>query len=330
MLKNFFRFGLLPIRMAKAFSADPNKFRYWLHKKTGRKFRPKALEFPPMIIVETSSYCNLACIHCPRTNLAQNSESFAGFMDFNLYKKIVDEISQYHYTTLRPFARGEALINPDLPRMIGYAKRKGVRNIWLNTNGVLLSPEKSKALLETGIDRIEVSIDSANRETFQKIKGKDKYETVVENTLECCKLKNKMYPKTEIVVSFVESSLNSSESDEFMKFWQKYADHVNIRPVHQHGALIRNLRNSQNEYELNRFPCSILWKRIEIAYHGALKYCEFDWENVGELGNVTERSIRDIWNSRKYKQLRASHIKRRFSELPLCNICKSYREAGTW
>lgn len=320
----------MPLRMAKASYSNPNRFRYWFHKRTGIKFKPKALEFPPMVIVETSSYCNLSCIHCPRVNVAKNDDYFDGFMDFDLYKKIIDEMSQYKYTALRPFGRGEALINPDLPRMVRYAKEKGVRKIWLNTSGVLLSPKKSKELLDAGIDRLEVSIDAATRETFKKIKGKDKYDQVVKNTIECCRLKEELYSQKEIVVSFVESAINTSEKDAFIKFWQNYANHVRIRPVHQHGALVSNLRESKEKKEEERLPCSILWERVEINYYGGLKYCEFDWENKEEVENVKNSSIKEIWNSEKYEQLRRLHIEKRFCEIPLCSICRSYHEAGRW
>ncbi|MGB3242493.1 MAG: radical SAM protein, partial [Candidatus Omnitrophota bacterium] len=222
MMNKCLNFLLAPLKIAKMAYFNTNKFRYWLHKKTGMKFQPKAPKFPPMIIAETSSYCDLLCLHCPRTTLARNDASFEGFMDFDLWKKIVDEIAQYKHTTLRPFGRGEALINPDFVRMIQYAKEKGVGNVWLNTNGLLLSPEKSKDLLNTRIDVIEISIDAASRDTFEKIKGKDVYDTVVENTIACCRQKKESHPKTKIVVRFVESSLNTPEKDAFLDFWKDY------------------------------------------------------------------------------------------------------------
>ena len=113
MLENNFFRALLKLNTIKTFFSDSNNFRYWLHKKIGFKFKPKVLEFPKMIIVETSSYCNLSCIHCSRTYLVRNGNFTESFMEFDLYKKIIDEMSQYKYTTLRPMGFGEALINPE-------------------------------------------------------------------------------------------------------------------------------------------------------------------------------------------------------------------------
>lgn len=316
--------------MLGAFADSNRLIRYKLYKKFGIPFRPKAPDFPRMVLLEPTNYCNLLCAHCAYKTIVKNSNYKQGFMKFVLYKKIIDEISKYKGITLRPFDRGEALMSHDLPKMIRYAKEKGIERVWLNTNGVLLSSQMSKELLGAGLDQLEISIDAVSRETFEKIKGKDEYDQVVKNTIEYCRLKKKLYPKTKSVVSFVESEMNTFEKDDFIKFWQNYADYVNIRPVHQHGSLVENQRVSKEKKGERRLPCSILWERISIDFCGNARFCEIDWENIGIMGNINDFSIKEIWNSEKYKQLRKLHLERKFSEIALCNICKSYYEAGRW
>ena len=158
----------------------------------------------------------MPCAHCPYTYISQKPSYSQGFMDLNLYKKIIDEISLYKGITLRPFERGEALINPQLAEMIKYAKEKGVERIWLNTNGLLLTPKKSRELLEAGLDRLEVSIDAASEKTFSLIKGVDgkTLRKVIANTIEYFNLKQTFFannPNKKLVVSFVESETNTSE-----------------------------------------------------------------------------------------------------------------------
>lgn len=329
----------MPLRMAKTFYSHPNRFRYRLHKKTGMKFRPKAPYFPPMVLLEPTNYCNFSCIHCPYRIISKRPAYKQGFMNFDLYKKIIDEISQHEHVVLRPFDRGEALINLHLPRMIKYAKEGDGRYIyiWLNTNGLLLTPKKSKELLEADLDQLEVSIDAATEKTFSKIKGIDGkiLRKITDNTIQYYKLKQKLYrdnPNKKLIISFVESEINTLEKDAFINFWQNYADQVNVRPVHQHGALIKdNLKVIKRNTEMpERLPCSILWERVSIDYCGNLRFCEVDWENKGIMGSIRESSIKEIWNSKKYKQLRKLHIEKRFSEIPLCSVCRSYHEAGEW
>lgn len=320
----------MPLITLKWTLSEPNRFRYWLHKKIGIEFRPKALEFPPMVIVDTASYCNLSCLHCSRPYIVKNNSFTGGFMDLDLYKKIIDEMSQYKYTSLRPMGFGEALMNPEFISMIRYAKKKGINEIWLNTNGILLSPKMSRELFDAGIDRIEVSIDAFTPEMFHKIKGKDLYDKVVKNTLECCRLRKELRSKTEIVVSFVESELNTSEKDAFVKFWNNYADVVRVRQFHQYIASVKNLRVDKEKKEKERITCTIFWDRVLIGCDGDLKFCCLDEENKGVMGNVKKQSIREIWNSEKYKKLRMLHTKRMFSKIPLCSICRSYHEMNFW
>lgn len=337
ILRKCYRLALMPTRLAKTAYSNPNRFKYLLHRKTGISFRPKALNFPRMVLLEPTNYCNFSCVHCPYTSISKKPSYRQGFMDIDLYKKIIDEMSMYKGITLRPFERGEALINPQLPEMIKYAKEKGVERIWLNTNGLLLTPKKSRELLEAGLDRLEVSIDAASEKTFSRIKGIDgkTLRKVIENTIEYYRLKQNFCannPSKKLVVSFVESEINTSEKDAFMHFWRNRTDHVNIRPVHQHGALVRNdLRLPQRDLEADhRLPCSILWERVSIDYCGNLRFCEFDWENECIVGNVCTSSIREIWKSKHYERLRMLHIEKRFSDIFLCGACKSYNEAGGW
>ncbi|UCC38734.1 MAG: SPASM domain-containing protein [Candidatus Aminicenantes bacterium] len=325
------------IKGAKIAYFDSNRFRYWLHKKIGTKFKPKAFNLPLMVLLEPVFYCNFSCIHCPYSIISNKPEFKKSFMDFDLYKKIIDEISQFNNVTLRPFDRGEALFNPQLSQMIKYAKEKGIKNIWLNTNGSILTSQKSKELLESGLDLLEVSIDAFTEDTFSKIKGVDGkiLRKVKKNTIEYFRLKNKLYPDDstkKLIVSFVESEINTSEKDAFIKFWKNYSDRVRVRPFHQHGRLIKeNLRTKKKKKEkVERLPCSILWKRVSIDYCGNLRFCELDWENKGIMGSVKNSSIKEIWTSKEYKRLRRLHTDKRFSEIPLCSICESYNEEGGW
>ena len=335
--RKYSRLAFILIRLAKTAYSNPNSLRYWLHQKTGLRFRPKAPKFPQMVLLESTNYCNFSCIHCAYRIVSKKPAYKQGFMDIDLYKKIIDEVSRYRNITLRPFSRGEALINPQLSQMIKYAKEKGIKNIWLNTNGLLLTPKKSKELLEAGLDRLEVSIDAASEKTFSRIKGVDGkiLRTVIENTIRYYKLKEEFSlnnSKKRLVISFVESEMNTLEKDAFVNFWRNNADHVSIRPIHQHGALLSDdLRFPRRDLEAaQRLPCSILWERVSIDYCGNVTFCEFDWEDKGIVGSVYDSSIEELWNSKRYEQLRRLHVEKRFSKIRLCDSCKSYLEAGRW
>jgi radical SAM protein with 4Fe4S-binding SPASM domain len=253
--------------------------------------------------------------------VAKDPKYKVGFMEMELYKKIIDEMSQYKYSILRPFGDGETLLHPKIVEMVRYAKKKGILNIWMNTNGTLLTENICKDLLMTGINQMEISIDAATKETYDKIRIGGNFDTVIKNTLQCISLKKELFPTVEIIVSFVESTINIHEKEDFSDFWKDKADVVSIRPFHQHTGLVKeNMRARQYPHK-TRYPCPLLWTRASITYTGDLKYCENDWYNKKIVGNVKEKSIRNIWNSAEYRKLRSLHVKKRFSEIPLCKNC---------
>lgn len=89
--KKSLHFVLKPLRITRMAYSNPNRFRYWLHKKIGVKFRPKAPDFPPMILLEPTNYCNFSCIHCPYKFISKRPRCKQGFMNFDLYKKIISK-----------------------------------------------------------------------------------------------------------------------------------------------------------------------------------------------------------------------------------------------
>lgn len=310
--------------------SDPNRVRYWLSKISGARFVPKVPTSPPQLFVEPTNFCNLACVHCPHPQLSKKREHRRGFMDFNLYKRIIDEASQYKHVILRPFGFGEPLIDSRISQMIKYAKDKHIRNVWLTTNGALLSSDRSKELLSAGLDHLDVSIDAVTAETFSKIKGvrEDVYHRVVENTINYSKIKRELFPndyRKMLIVSFIESRISSSEKNKFIQFWKRYADLILIRPVHPHVNLVQDdLRIVRSENKPKSFPCPFLWRYTTIDYQGNVSFCDFDWEKKAVVGNVDKLTIREIWNSNEYNKIRQMHIDGRFNEVPLCGECKSY------
>ena len=100
--------------------------------------------FPLNVDIESSSKCNIKCKHCFRQYMDIEESAF---MPFGLYKKIVDECARYGLFTLKFSMRGEPTMHPDIVEMVEYAKKKGVYEVWLNTNGSLLTEKWQRALL---------------------------------------------------------------------------------------------------------------------------------------------------------------------------------------
>ena len=297
-------------------------------KKNFRNKRHKLTDFPPMVMLETTTRCNLACNHCPNSVLSKDKE-WVGDMDIKLYRNLIDEITQEDpATVVRPFDSGEPLLRKDMEEMIEYAKDKGIHYVSINTNGVLLNENRSKKLLKSGLDHIEISVDAVSGETFKKIKNVDLYERVKENILRLIQLRDDFRPDFIISVSFVKQRDNAQEADAFYVYWRDKVDRVYIRKYHRHANLVEDLgseddRKTGKHKIRKRHPCPYLWDRIIIQHDGRVRFCENDWKAEHALGNAWKQTLKEIWTSDAYRKLRESHLKGTFDH-PFCRDCPDW------
>ena len=139
-------------------------------KEIEKKFEMK--EFPLNVIVEVGNHCNLNCTTCINDKLTRKK----GFMDIFLYKKIIDEIADNNvYCRVWLDFYGEPLlVKYKLYYMIDYAKKKGLKNININTNGTLINKEMAEMLLDSGIDLISIDVDGFAKEMYENRHELDK------------------------------------------------------------------------------------------------------------------------------------------------------------
>ena len=135
---------------------------------------------PPSLQIEPTNHCNLNCICCP--TLASTREK--GYMDFDLFRRIIDDASQIGVKRVHLYLHGESLLHPKIVDMIGYVKSKAI-GFHLTTNGTLFNKQKIEAILRSGVnsaDHIIFSILGYSKKVHEKtMKGVD-HDKVLENT----------------------------------------------------------------------------------------------------------------------------------------------------
>jgi MoaA/NifB/PqqE/SkfB family radical SAM enzyme len=130
------------------------------------------LSVPFIILVDPSDKCNIRCKFCPTGDLALMKSTpgrHFGFMDFDLYKKIIKDICEFGepIRVLRLYKEGEPLLHPRFSEMVSYARNTGCSDrIDTTTNGILLTPEKSEKIIKAGLTRLNVSIYGMNQEQY--------------------------------------------------------------------------------------------------------------------------------------------------------------------
>ena len=155
------------------------------------KQRKTRISYMPFRLwVEPTSHCNLRCIMCPNKDLPREQK---GFMDWTLYRKIIDEASEYVFD-IHLLHRGESLLHPDFFKMAQYAHDKGL-TVKFHTNGTLLDEEKAYKLINSGIDQFSFSFDGYQKETYERIRVGGSFEKTVNNIVRFLEIKKKLKAK---------------------------------------------------------------------------------------------------------------------------------------
>ena len=270
----------------------------------------EAGDFPLNIDIEATSRCNLRCPFCATTYMPYKK----GFMDFDIFKKIIDEGAEYALPAIKLNYRGEPLLHPRTPDMVRYAKEKGVMDVYFNTNGVLLTADISGRLIEAGLDRISVSFEGTEKEFYEKNRVGSDYDTVLNNikTLQRLK-KDRGVNHPRIRVQTVLLAELRDRLREYTAFWKEHADEIGYLDLKDEPARHKGL--------VYAWACPQLWQRLTITFDGTILPCVHDAYQELALGNVKDTSLWDAWTNEKLERIREAHKKGLSHEINACDGC---------
>jgi radical SAM protein with 4Fe4S-binding SPASM domain len=267
----------------------------------------------PSISVETIDACNARCIMC---SIHSRPRRF-GQMDWNLYTKIVDEISTFDQSDLLLNNYGEPLLDPLIIHRIRYAKQKGIKQVHFFSNGMLLTEEISRELIESGLDGIYISINALYPETYAHIMKGLSLDRVNENINKLIQLRSKYNSNRPFVkVNFIEMADNESETQAFVNYWSSRVDFVNVAPLNNR---VKSL--SRYPYRYHRRHACNLWRSLFVFANGDVTICCEDVFGKEIIGNLKENSVQEIWTGKRMQEIRKLHLEGKWDEIPLCRTC---------
>ena len=291
----------------------------------------KAREFPPMVVVSITNICNQRCVHCHWPAFAARPDYHALEMPWDVWTRVVDEMALYPWSILNLGTDGEPMTHRRFMDMLRYARQKGISPINLTTNGVLLTPERARIILEERlVDVINVSLDAHTEETYRAIRGTGHFAKVHDNLLRTIELRNELQSPVKIQVNIIDQPEAHGEIEPFRAFWEPLVDNVLVRiyydATHVTGKPGPDMTGKQKPFEpVERWPCQQFWRRLNIAEDGTIRYCVDDWYNASGLANIREHSMREIWHGPAYEHYRTLHLQRRFAENPFCADCTEWQ-----
>lgn len=272
---------------------------------------------PSILWIELTNKCNLHCSTCSRNTLGRPLVE----MDWRLFKKIARQAAQYHIRRVKLNRFGEPLLHPEVHRMTGYVKSLGVPWVFFATNGTLLDAATQKAVLESGLDLLAVSIDGFTADTYERIRRGARLEEVRQNVEDLIHLRNNSRKKRPLVqVNAILTKENEHELPALVRYWNNRADFVNIMCYTGLSADEHPFLDNAQALQRAR-PCEFLTSSLLVLANGDVTVCCADYNGELSVGNVERENLGELWNGERYRRIRTLQHEGRFDELPRCGLC---------
>ena len=320
MNRQWLRLGFEELRLAQSvgdlrFLAD--KAAYGFSRATG--ILARHTNAPHSLQLEPTNCCNLDCIYCSRAR----SSRARGYIDFDLFRRIIDDASEVGVKKIRLYLHGEPMLHPRIVDMVEYIKRAGLA-VHLVTNGTLFTRDRSEAILSSGVtfaDRVIFSILGLSRQVHEKVMRGIDHEEVLENLFALLELRAKRRLNGPVVETiFYTVPENEREKEEFFEYWRDVVDHVQVVP--RVSRQFAEFKDGKGDHGLaRRKTCVYLWDRMTVFWNGDVAMCIADLDGAHRLGNLREQSICEVWNCARARSIKEAHKRRQFEQTPLCGQC---------
>lgn len=279
---------------------------------------------PQVWFIELTNFCNLDCFMCPRGHMKRK----IGFMDFHLFKNIIDQIKGYtDFVWLHLY--GEPLFHPQLEQFINYCSGNNIKP-GISTNATILDNEKAVMLLNSKLHYIKLCLDGSTKETYERIRKHGDFDKTRNNIINFLKLKKKFNKKGLLAeIQIVRMKETDGEIDDFKKQWRNINAYVLVKQFCRFGNQVKSVvemdweEQLQGSYRDKRYPCTELWRRGGFLWNGDFVTCCMDFDGNSVAGNLNREKLMNIWNSASMKRLRKEHIENNYIN-PLCKNCSEW------
>lgn len=276
----------------------------------------KIEDYPPNLQIEITSICNLRCVMCYQKDksFSTKSNGHMGHMNFDLFKKIIDEIDgKLEAVTFA--SRGEPTLNPNLEKFLKYSEDKFI-GLKLNTNATMFNEKMINVLLSSNLETLVLSIDAATKEMYEKIRINSNFEKIIKNLEMFKNIREKNYKNSKLKVRISGVLINDQQNLKSIKeFYKDLADEFSLVNYNPWESSYENEVNDITE------PCTDLWRRMFVWWDGKVNPCDYDYKSTLSVWNAKSLSIKEIWNSSYYNDLRDKHLSKMRRKIEPCARC---------
>jgi len=285
---------------------------------------------PLSIGAELTNNCNLLCPECSAGSGMMLRER--GFMDLDLFGKIIDELRPYLYN-INLYFQGEPMLHPQFFSFLSNCT--GLHTI-VSTNGHFLSEENAEKTVKSGLSKLIISLDGIDQDTYSSYRVKGSIDKVLAGIQNITAAKKKYKSSLKIEIQFLVNKLNEFQIPQVKHFAKMVRASLKLKSmqiIHKENILswlpgkrkFSRYHLKNGEYVLkNSLPnrCARLWFNPVITWDGKVIPCCFDKDAEYVMGDLKTDSFIDIWNGPKYQIFRKSILSGRHM-IVICRNCTS-------
>jgi radical SAM protein with 4Fe4S-binding SPASM domain len=295
----------------------------WTHLKNRiglvRSFRgrePRVRGYPSIIYIESSNWCNFSCPMCPTTIMQRENRN----MEFDTWKLTIDQLDPAYTELVCMHSDGEPLLNKNFPKMVEYAKSRGLR-LYTSTNASGLTEKNARVIIDSGFDVLNLSLDAVTKDVYEIVRVGGTFEKTMSNIEKFLELKGNRKPT--VLVQLIEMPENEHQVREFLEFWEPYRKQGVIPVVKKMIDWFNEIPDIIDNYNW----CDRPWFGMVVQSNGDVFPCTHDFDGVYTLGNVNGEHLYELWNGDKMVALRESITRGRRTNI-LCKDCNYVPPVG--
>lgn len=241
------------------------------------------------IAFEPSSFCNVHCLHCPRSKIARS-----GYLDYSKFEVYLPQLRILKPTNICFAGMGEPTMNDRLPDMVRECA--AIARTYVTTNGQLLTPSLSAALAQTKVSYIVVSMHTCRPGLYSQIMRGAKFSIVLKHLEAAFKQGLRLYMQA------VVSEHNIDHLSEIYAF-AKAAGFYEVfwTPLHNRGGL-----HILDDRPPSVGKCDLYHSLINIDSTGTIRSCCHDIQNLTDFGTDIQHAVA---------------LKKRWVPRPMCKTC---------
>ena len=315
-------------RIAKQINAIGAGFSYLSSILTNRPF---IADMPLSAGIEITNYCNLKCPECSSGSGKMTRDR--GYMKDELFDKFISEAGPYLYN-INLYFQGEPMLHP---QFFSFVEKCGKSKVTVSTNGHFLTEENSPKLVNSGISKLIVSLDGMDSESYSRYRAGGDIETVLAGIRNVSAELSTGKSSLKLEIQFLVNRYNESQIPLVKQFATEVKASLKLKSMQiisakeiegwmpEEEKFRRYRRNKNGIFTLkNSFnnKCLRLWMNPVITWDGKVVPCCFDKDAEHIMGDLNERSFREIWHGEKFKTFRVSVLKGRRT-IEICCNCTS-------